>query len=66
MVREIRTIRCDCCLKEVELDAEGKYPTGWHLSSEIGDLCSVCASQWESTKSTFITMRRKDTKGSVV
>lgn len=65
MVKEKRTITCDCCSKEVEIE-DNKYPNGWYKSAEMGDLCSVCASQWESTKSTFITMRRKDTKGSVV
>lgn len=66
MVREKRTITCDCCLKEVEMDEAGHYPNGWRINTEIGDLCSVCASQWEDHKTTFVTMRRKDTKGSVV
>lgn len=61
-------ITCDCCRKVVFCDKDelDKEVEKWKIGTEVGDLCPMCANQWEDWKSTFLTKIRKETKGAVV
>lgn len=65
--RDSREWICDKCGEKVvthkePLDLIFDYPYGWTIGSDVGDLCSSCARQWEVDKKEYLKTNKPEKK----